>query len=331
MAVCRLLRIVLAILSVAAVSLVSIEPTRAATRQTIVVDGLDPLTFEFGPIPGSYPLTAAAVWWPSECADRGPGSLVCDTIPVELVAPTTIGSTDEWYVVFTLTWDHHGGVNNLDMYLWDNGQIKDKQGRRGPTRLDTSAGEGHPEHVKLYAPSLDRYNITVLNWSGPNLGYRITAQMFVSRFDRPFEAIAPEHADSIDGDDFSDDGGVGFSEDVGSPPFFDFSLGAAEGAMQPAPAAFGEVAVAVDDDFAAFAPTDFDGRLAPPPVPVSGPVMTSARPPKDVPLSVALFWFGVVPIAILTGMRAVLVRHKRNQLALGDALPTPASGWSPLV
>lgn len=304
MSTSRILRLLFAVVATAAFSAAPISAAGAFTQETIVVEGLEPLVFEFGPIPGNQP---AVNWFPNGCEDGGGGSTQCDTIPVKVVAPANIGPADDWYVVFTLTWDNHD-INDLDMYLWDNQQIKKEQGGSGYSRLDQSATADHPESVKLYAPTRDLYNITVKNWLGPNTGYTITAQMFISPFERPFEVLAPDFSGSSGGGgDFSDDG----------PPPVDYSAEAPAGAPQTAPPAFGEVAVGIDDDFADFAPSDFDQQIAAPPAPPRlDPRLTSTRPPKDVPALVALFWFAVVPLALIAGAGILLVRHSRSQLAL---------------
>ncbi|MGI8791889.1 MAG: hypothetical protein ACR2H3_01715 [Acidimicrobiales bacterium] len=282
------------------------NPASAVTKETLVIKNVGTVVKKFSGIPGQFPLTTAVNWTPVGCADGGPGATQCDKVPISVAPPPGLKDGDDWWIEFEVSWDDPDNLNDLDVYLWDNQQIKKASGGTGFTGLDQSASPDNPEKVKLFAPGYDLYNITVLNWAGVNLGYTITATMKQASFDRPFELLAPEYRPPSESPS---------SGSASPPPPFDYSAVPPESSpFAPAPPAFGEVALTPDDDFSDFAASDFEQQLAAPPLLDINSRIISTRPPKPVPAVVTIFWFGLVPAALLGAGAFLLIRHDRDQL-----------------
>lgn len=295
-------RILMVIAVVGLVWTTSASVVQAATEERIVVKQDGPVTQEYGPIPGNFPLAPDINWWPNECASDGPATAVCDTVPVTIPVPDA-ADTDDWYVEIKLEWDDD---SDLDMYLWDNRQIDEQAGEEEPTYTEVSrSATGTPgELIRAFEPDLGEYNLTIVNWAGANLGYRLTAQMKIFAFTPPFESLAPEF---FQGDDADDDEFVPFDFSAEQP-----AAPAARVESQPVPPTFGEVAIAPDRDFTNFGSSSFDEELAAPPAaPAFSPRLTAGSPP-DVHPAVVLFWLLAVPLAAAGAAGFFVVRRSRS-------------------
>lgn len=273
---------------------------RADTEEPLVVSQHETVTNEYGPIPGNFPLTFAVNWFPSGCDTGSAGSTACDRVPVEIPVPE-VKDADDYYVEITLNWDDD---SDLDMYLWDNRQIEEREGEEDPrfTRLGSSASADKPETLRIFEPDLVDYNLTILNWAGANLGYTLTAEMKIFEFTPPFESLAPEFFQGNTGE-----------EEAFQP--FDYS--AVESAPRepvastPIPPQHGEVAIEPDRDFTNFGGSTFEDELAaPPPAPAFSPSLTSG-PLPDVHPVVLLFWLLAVPLAAGGAAAFFLMRRSR--------------------
>lgn len=295
----RRLRLLPVLALIAALPFVA-SPAGAAGQDPVrVVEGQD-VEREYGPIPGNWPAAPTLKWLPPSCGDGGAGSATCDNIPIEVVRPE-IGELDDWFMVLEIAFEP-ADAGDLDIYLWDDAQ------NGSYIEVSRSAGSGNPEVIKTFTPELGKYNLTVVNWAGPNTGYTLKAYLVVAEFTPPFEVLAPEFTPS--------DGGSGFGDgSAWSPSPIDYSavpddLGPASGGPQ-----FGEIAIHTDDDFAEFGESDFDREISAPAIPAG--TRRSLPAPSDVPGLVAFFWLGLVPLILLL-LGAFLIR-RRSQASMSFA------------
>lgn len=274
-------------------------PSGAQPREGLTVVEGQTAQGDYPPIPGNYPVAPTVNWTPGGCNDSAIGN-VCDTVPLEIVVPD-LGPVDDFYVTIEVSWDDPEGLNDLDIYLWDDTQIQASQGDDTPswTRMNQSATSANPETIRQFSPTLGTYNLTIVNWSGPNLGYTVKAFITVAEFDEPFELLAPNFTAPTES----------ATPDSVPPPPFDFS---AVDQVQPGPVAptFGEIPVQPDTELD-FGPSDFERNLAAPPPLIGGTPASSLRPPREVPGLVAAFWLGGVP-TLLVGACAVLLARRRR-------------------
>ena len=270
------------------------QASRAASQAPIALGANDVVVREYGPIAGSFPLAPAQTksadapqvatlpyvnWFPDECATGGPAAAVCDTVTLGVDAPVT---ADEVYLKVVLEWE---GDSDLDLYLWDNRQLGTSY-----TEVARSAGTGDQETIRVLAPSLREYNLTILNWAGVNLGYRLTAELVVVAFSPPVEVLEPEFR-PIDPSEAP--------VTLADPPVVKdapiASVAVAPPALAPAPAPapveFADVGAAADPDFAGFPPSSFRDSLAAPRV--IRPRLAAAPAPSAVGV---LFWLGMAPV-----------------------------------
>src|SRR4051812_27028168 len=74
----------------------------------------------YGPIPGQYAATPAAVPEPSDCGNADPTTVkgnevpvqvpgplegACDTVPVRIIPPANLGPTEDFLVTITVSWN----------------------------------------------------------------------------------------------------------------------------------------------------------------------------------------------------------------------------------
>lgn len=284
---------------VALVSFAGLSPASARSQQLVRITEGVTIERSYGPIPGNFPTAPTLNWTPPGCADGATGSATCDLIPLDIVVPK-LGPVDDFFVTLEISWDDPAHANDIDIYLWDNEQVKRSQGSTGYTRLTYAATSNNPERIKLFVPTMGRYNLTVVNFAGPNVGYKFKASMTVIAFNAPFESLAPDFRPPSESS-------VTPEQDAVAP--FDYSTPPSDGGSGPAAPAFGEIAVLPDADLD-FGPSDFDGALAAPP-PLSTGIRSELRPPRPVAGVIAFFWLGVVP-AVLTGAGAAFVLRRRT-------------------
>lgn len=297
-------RILLATLTIAALALPGAGlPVAADEHPAIVVEFGKPVTKTYDTIPGNFPAAPNVNPWPVECANEF--AAVCDNVPITVIPPGDLGESDVYFLSLEVSWDDPEGLNDLDIYLWDDRQIEAEAGDASPsyTELNRSASSDNPESIKQLVGSLNKVNLTIVNWAGPNLGYTLEASLSIVEFDPPFESLAPTFSPAGP----SDDGG-----DFAVTPF-DFSTSPAPGIDAPVAPTFGEVPVQPDSELD-FGPSDFDSALARPPA-VTGTPASRLRPPRDVPGIVAAFWLGLVPL-VLVGGAGLLIARRRQSFAV---------------
>lgn len=281
-------------------------------------------------IPGNYPGGTAAIPTPSGCGnDTNTAAFQgsCDLIPLKIVVPEGLGPTDDFFLKLVVTWEPSeevedvGAVNDLDVYFWDNQQIAKRTNKNSTayTRLATAATAHQPEKINLFSPNLGDYNLTIINWAGPNLSYTITAELAVEGFDAPFEDLGPSFggrtrpsksdasSDSfiapvdLSGDDSPSSGGRGGA-------FSDL------GGVTAAPT-LDEVPVLPDSDFSSVGRGAGDSALAAPPDPLGSGRSRTASVAGPVSAVVLVFWLVVVPLVLLAGAVVLMMRRSRDAFA----------------
>lgn len=282
-------------------------PAGAVEHPRLVIEGTKATTKSYGPIPGSFPGSPDVQVYPDDCAGATPGIQVfCDNIPLRIVPPAGLGEVDNYFLTVTVSWDDPEGLDDVDIYLFDNRQIETEAGDPSPyyKQLNRSATSANPEVIKQLGGSLLDLNLVVLNWAGPNLGYTVTASITVVKFDPPFESLAPNFSPSSPG---------GSDSSFATP--FDYSATPPPGSSSFSPAAplFPEIPITPDTSFD-FGASDFEQSIAAPPQIQTG-LRLQRRPPQPVPGLVTAFWFGLVPVALLAGGWFLLMRRRRDSMA----------------
>jgi hypothetical protein len=257
---------------------------------------------EFGPMAGQKPVNLPAPAPPLDTPDDCKQATYCDVIPLEVVVPPTLAPADEFFVAVELSWATENipstpatdtmAVNDLDLYVWDDPQGEDV--------VAESAGGTEPEALKMYRPTKGRYQIVVINFAGPNTGYKLKVTYKPEVIPQPFESLEPafdfpaapvtEPVPTAPPVDLSD---------VPEPPTAPAPVVAAPEPVIPA-APPPPPAPAPKLDFTNFSDADFDQALAAPPTQdvllerrarAAGP----AEPPSATSL---IFWLAVVPVAV---------------------------------
>ena len=149
-------------------------------------------TFEgqYGPIPAPDPATPTANGGvtPSDCALLPS----CVVVPIDIEVPDDLAPADDFYAIITMAFDANTGAEDLDTFLYDDGQKAEEEGgTQGPTQIASSASSDNPEVIKAYDPRYGRYNLVMVNFTGAALMVNLTAESVVSAFDKPFESLAP--------------------------------------------------------------------------------------------------------------------------------------------
>lgn len=267
----------------------------AATKEPMAVRGIGTVERDHPPIPGSGAVLLAS---PPNCSDSGAARGVCDVIPIQILDRPSSPESDFW-IEIRVSWVDSTGAGNLDANVWDDGQTMVAGGGSGYTRIDRAATANNPEVVHIYEPRFDRYNLTVHNYAGPNVGYRVTIIARLVPFERPAEALAV----------------VGWPGPTSAGPAVEPPVMASGGKPPPvgAPAAAqGKPDVSPADPDPDLA-TDLVGfELALGSRGNQGPAaarLGGLGPPRPVPGWVAAFWLGVVP-GLLVGAAVVVVRRR---------------------
>lgn len=312
----------IAAVAVAMASAVVLTPTGASAqpRDPLVVpaDGGEAVVTHPG-IPGNNPSSQEVDPTPADCAEAADGAaftVACDVIPLKVLVPN-VSEADDFIMEISLTWEPAdevegvGGVNDLDMYLYDNQQVakRDDPESTTYTQFGRSTNFAPPELIRVYRPELGDYNLVINNFSGPNVSYTVKARLIIGTFEAPFEALAPTGSLSPPDDSSGEQPGpVDHSAD--EPTSVGFSA-------PPAPVAvpvLGEIAVLPDQDFSEFdSSSPFDAQLRQPVQAVPAGSI-SLRPPRPVPVPVLLFWFLIVPLAVLGPGLFFLTRRTRSRL-----------------
>ena len=270
---------------------------------------------------------------PDECAVLP----YCTVVPIE-ITPLDRGENEDWVVQLDISWDAQniqtpenlaGSQNSsdLDIYLYHYGPLFDADGNpemnedgsqaEGYIETGRSASGNNPEILKLYRPSEKNYWMVAVNFVGATAGFDIDFSFTDTSFgglgdfvtDRPNVAPAASNNDRLS-----------FGDTPARP-----SSVPVRPSISPTAAPF------VDDDFG------FSNR-----VPANlldadeGPVRGSLfeekdlAPPKDVSGSTLLLWLGLLPIVLVAGAVAFLVKRRPSALSIRfpvrGATPEPAEG-----
>jgi hypothetical protein len=253
---------------------------------------------------------------PDTCNNTGGFNTACDVVPVRLVRPD-ISARDDWLVTIRVTWPPEATGEDIDVFLFDDGQYSGETSATGGkvyTRLGKSATAAQPEQFKLISPEIFDFNLVVAHFSGVSQGYTVSGTIATESIDAPFDVLTeggpPNNNDSViteaEGDGDLNSAPVDFSD---SPPAF------ASGDTFAPPTALPEIAILPDADL------DIDGgpiesQFAAP-VLRGGPSVNQRRPAKPVPAPVVIFWFVVVPAALVGGGYLLMLRRNRSAFSFG--------------
>lgn len=150
-------------------------PAGATQQEAIKLAAPSNVVREYPALVGTVPVA-----YNGAPGDNTPGSCsqftYCDTIPIELSVPSDLknSDTEDYFLRLKIEWDNTAG-NNLDAYLFDSPW-------EGNTAIASSATANMPETINLYRPEKPAYILTVLNRSGANSGYKVTAAITVEPF-----------------------------------------------------------------------------------------------------------------------------------------------------
>ncbi len=263
---------------------------------------------EYQPIPVFNPAPDNPKIKPDDCKTLP----WCDTIPLEIVVPPNLPDEMEFFVRIKLEWETENipgnpvtpdtrAVNDLDMYVWDDPQ--------GDVDQAMAATEQEPEELALFRPTKGRYQIVIVNYLGPNTGYRLTATYKPEPIIPPFESLEPVFELPplpIEAPVFEPPAELPEPEPVESPA--DFSGTPVE--APPAPAVTPEpapnlepVAVEADPDFENFDDAEFAEALA---APVASDILQERKaravaPPEPASAPSVVFWMAVLPVGLAAG------------------------------
>lgn len=266
-------------------ALVAGVPAAADTQEGVTVAEDRPVVDkQYPPIVVSDPatVTLGVNPTPEECADLPS----CHLVPIDVVVPD-VEPADDWVMTVTVSWDDEA---DLDVFLWDDAQGGSYE------EVGSSATGDNPESFTVFEPDLGRYNLTVINFAGGNLGWKLSAEITVNRFVPPFELLAPPPSSS--------------TTTTTAPPT---TTTAAPTTTTAAPATTTTTSPALAPapppvDTAPPTTVDFADQLAAPPDEVAA--ILEAERVVDRPSGLALFgWLVAFPLAIVGGVMAVLVRR----------------------
>jgi hypothetical protein len=262
---------------------------------------------EYQPIPMFNPAPDNPKIKPDDCKTLP----WCDTIPLEIVTPANLPDEMEFFVRVKLEWETENipanpvmpstrAVNDLDMYVWDEPQ--------GDVDVAMAASEQEPEELALFRPTKGRYQIVIVNYLGPNTGYRLTATYKPEPIIPPFESLEPIFELPplpVEAPAFEPPAEVTEPEPEEAPA--DLSGLPVETptvpAVTPAPPDLEPVAVEADPDFENFDDESFTDVLA---APVTNDVLQERKtraivPPAPASAPMVVLWMAVLPIAVAGG------------------------------
>lgn len=319
-------------------TVIGAAPAAAFKTKTVTVSRDKAVTEKLGPIPGNYPAGTAAVPEPLDCGDdddTAPFEAACDLVPLKIVVPPDLGPTDDFLLTLTVTWeptdrvDESQGVNDLDVYLYDNTQIAKRMNPKSTayTQLAVAAGSTQPEVIKLFSPDLGDYNLVVINFAGPNLSYTVKGEIKVEGFSSPFEDLGPTFAPRTrttaaredrnesfvapvdrSGDDPPSSGGSSFGggRNAQAPDLTDV------GTILSGGRSLDEVPILPDTDFARIDPSASDNAFAAPTLPEGAGRTRAIAAAGPVSGILVAFWLVLVPLVVLGGGVFLLIRRSRN-------------------
>jgi hypothetical protein len=96
----------------------------------------------------------------------------CDLIPFDVAAPR-LGRDEDFFVSVLIDWQYASirqagkeiATNDLKAWIFDDGQVTHTQGSASPgyTPLTSDLSNGAPKLLRLFSPTLGRYNLVVYN------------------------------------------------------------------------------------------------------------------------------------------------------------------------
>jgi hypothetical protein len=285
---------------------------------------------EYPPIPGQNPIPdvpppARNLTTPDDCRTVP----WCDVIPLEVLVPPTLQAADEFFVNVELSWEtqripqgpevpgngpvtNETPVNDLDLYIWEE--------PAGEEDVAASTTDVIPEVARLFRPTKGKYQIVVVNYVGPNTGYKLKVSYKPEIIEPPFELLEPvfepparpvtelvPSQPPLDLSSGPEPGGADLSA-LPSPPV---SAPVAAVPEPPVVPSLEPVPVEPDPDFANFTDSEFEDALAAPP---GSDVLRERRarvvgPAEPASPASLVFWLALVPVALVAGGGVWLARR----------------------
>jgi len=276
------------------------------------------------------PTDGGTITGPEECA------LVtwCTRVPIEIVPPPgERGDLDDWIVTVEVTWDNSevhtdlaGGAegNDLDVYMWHMGPAEDEEGNveydedgepvMEEKETGRSASASMPEVLKLFRPEAKDYDLVVINFLGVNRGFTVKMTFFDASY-----VPDPLFDDSADG--------VPAAAPAESSPPPPRPAGQSRPASpftspavtSPAPAgpSAPELVPLGEDDFGFSGLTDFQEQLEADEGAIRGSLFEQVElgPPEPVSDSTVALWMGLLPLALLAAVAALLFKFRPAALS----------------
>ena len=298
-------------------------PAGARAQPVLVIREGAATVATFDGIPGNNPSSQEVDPWPSDCVnpqdEPGAGTFfaACDVIPLQIVPPA-ISEADDYFVVIDIAWepaeqvDDVGAINDLDIYLYDNLQVAQRDDPESTTytQFGKAASATQPEGLKVFRPDLGEYNLVVNNFSGPNVSYTVTARIETSLFGSPFEVLGPAFSGATKPPDDTADATAPVDLSGDTPD----NAGPFIGAISVAAPALAEIAVLPDRDFLDFdTGSSFNDQLSAP-MRQASPI-SALRPPAGPVASIVLvFWLVLLPLALGALVFFFVVRRSKVQI-----------------
>lgn len=289
----------------AVVALSSSTQVAALTGNEFTVEALTTTEVDQPGIPGNDPASSQGSSFVG-----APTPANCELSPSCMVVPFTIEvpeyeAGDDFFVSFEFSWDAPSGLEDLDFWIFDDGQMAAEEGRDAYTELGSAASADIPETMSLYEPILGRYNIVANNFSGANTSWHIKAVSTVGEFERPIESLAPPK-----------------STTTTTRPTTTTTAGAS--AQTTTTVTVPEGVIIPDDDFdgGAFAPeqNDFQAQLEDQLAAVEDIQELGATSDESPSAFTVLAWMILLPAALAAGVYfAVRARRSRRRAASAPA------------
>ena len=264
-------------------------PGAALGQATIVLKQGQPVERSYPPLAASDPNPVLAT--PDQCR-TAPS---CDTIPLTVEVPTELGTSDDFYVRVTLSWNDGGKVqgkqaNDLALRLYYK-----------TTNIARAATDDQPEVLLVYRPVDKDYALTVINSVGPNTGYKLKVEMLTESVGAPGE--------------FQEPSGPPPDLSEGSGPPSSSSTAAAPSLPTPGSQVLAAPVVATDEALAKLGQSS--GQLAKflgASSDLQNLGQQESRPPKPVTSTQVVLWAGAFPMALLAAGGAWLKFRSASRL-----------------
>lgn len=270
---------------------------------------------------------------PDECA------LVpsCTMVPLEITPLLDRGEDEDWVVGLDVAWESDDietpnnvagkqGSSDLDVYLYHWGPLFDSEGEpemnedgtqaEGYIETGRSVSGNMPEVFKLFRPVETNYWLVAINFVGVNEGFDLNFTFTDTSFGGvgDFGTVSPAAGPTAPP---SSDDRLSFGDEPAAPFV-------APATPRPAPPAV--PAEFADDDFG-FASSVNSDLLTADEGPVRGSLFDEEElaPPKDVGAGTLLVWLGLLPLLVVGGVVAFLLKRRPSTLSIRF----PARGATP--